>query len=29
MAAAKHSTGKFNPRPVTEDDLAALYRSAL
>jgi len=28
-AAAKQWTGKFNPKPVTEDDLAALYRSAL
>lgn len=28
-AAAKQWTGKFNPRPVTEDDLAELYRSAL
>ncbi len=28
-AAAKQWTGKFNPRPVSEQDLAALYRSAL
>lgn len=28
-AAAKQWTGRFNPRPVAESDLAELYRSAL